>query len=80
LKCTLVNDSKFALDMVEVEVQYIQANDKVYKTEILSFKDIAAGTQVTLNAPKSSRGIKVTGKIIKINSKESGLLNATVKS
>ena len=80
LQCTLVNDSKFALDMVEVEVQYIQANDKVYKTEILSFKDIAAGTQVTLNAPKSSRGIKVTGKIIKINSKESGLLNATVKS
>jgi hypothetical protein len=80
LQCTLVNDSKYALDMVEVEVQYIQANDKIYKTEILSFKDIAAGTRVTLNAPKSSRGIKVTGRIIKINSKESGLLNTTVKS
>lgn len=80
LQCTLVNDSKFALDAVEVEVQYIQANDKVYKTEKLSFKDIAAGTQVTLNAPKSPRGVKVVSRIIKINSKEPGLLNTTVKS
>ncbi len=80
LQCTLVNDSKFTLDMVEVSVQYIQSNEKVYKTEILSFNNIAAGTQVTLMAPKSSRGIKVTGKITKINSKEFGLLNTTVKS
>ncbi len=80
LQCTLVNDSKFALDAVEVEVQYIQANDKVYKTEKLSFKDIAPGTQVTLNAPRSPRGVKVVSRIIKINSKESGLSNTTVKS
>jgi hypothetical protein len=80
LQCTVVNDSKFAVEDVEVEVQYIQANDKVFKTEKLLFKDIPAGGQITLSAPKSSRGIKVVGKIIKINSKESGLSNTTVKS
>lgn len=73
LQCTLTNESKFALDVVEVEVMYIQANDKVYKTETIAFKDVAAGAQITLNAPKSTRGIKVTSKIVKVSAKESGL-------
>ena len=73
LECTLVNESKFALDVVEVEVQYIQANDKVFKTERLAFRDVGAGTQLTITAPTSSRGIKVTSKITRVSPKESGL-------
>lgn len=73
LECTLVNDSKFALDVVEVEVQYIQANEKVYKTERLAFRDVGAGTQLTIAAPTSTRGIKVTSKITRVSPKESGL-------
>ncbi len=80
LQCTLVNDSRYALETVEVELQYIQANDKVYKTEMLSFRDVAAGAQMTINAPKSSRGIKIISRIVKINSKEPGLAGITVKS
>jgi hypothetical protein len=80
LQCTLVNDSRYALETVEVELQYIQANDKVYKTETLSFRDVAAGAQMTINAPKSSRGIKIISRIVKINSKEPGLAGITVKS
>jgi hypothetical protein len=73
LQCTLVNDSKFALDVVEVEVVYIQANDKVYKTETIAFKDVAAGAQITKDVPKTTRGIKVTTRITKVSPKESGL-------
>jgi len=80
LQCTLTNESRYTLDMVEVEVSYIQANEKIYKTEILSFRDVAAGAQVTINAPKSPRGIKVISRVVKINSKENGAGNTTVRS
>ncbi len=80
LQCTLVNDSRYALESVEVEVQYIQANDKVYKTEILSFRDVAAGAQITLNAPRSPRGVKIISRIVKINTREPGLAAITIKS
>ena len=80
LQCTVVNDSRYALESVEVELQYIQANDKVFKTEKLSFRDIGAGTQVTMNAPKSTRGIKIISRIVKINTREPGLAAISLKS
>jgi hypothetical protein len=80
LQCTLVNESKYALESVEVELQYIQANDKVFKTEKLSFRDVGAGAQVTLNAPKSPRGIKIISRVVKINTREPGLAAITIKS
>ncbi len=80
LQCTLTNESRYALDVVEVEVSYIQANEKIYKTAILSFRDVAAGAQVTIQAPKSPRGIKVISRVVKINPKETGLGNTTVRS
>jgi len=80
VQCTLVNESRYALESVDVELQYIQANDKVFKTEKLSFRDVAAGAQVTLNAPKSPRGIKIISRIVKINTREPGLASITIKS
>jgi hypothetical protein len=80
IQCTLVNDSRYALESVDVELQYIQANDKVFKTEKLSFRDVAAGAQVTQNAPKSPRGIKIISRIVKINTREPGLASITIKS
>ena len=80
LKCTLYNGSRYPLESVEVEVDYVQANDKVYKSEKLLFKDIPAGTQATVDAPSSNRGVKITSRIIKVNAKESALTNTTAKS
>ena len=80
LKCTLINGSKFPLESVEVEVDYIQANNKIFKTEKLFFKDISAGAQVTVEAPSSSRGVKIMSRIIKVNPKEAALSNTTAKS
>jgi hypothetical protein len=56
-----------------VEVQYIQSNKKIYKTENLYYRGIGAGSALMQEAPKSSRGIRVQYKITMINSKELGL-------
>jgi hypothetical protein len=73
LQVTVTNRSAYPLDLVVVEVQYIQANKKIYKTENLYFRGIGAGSALMQEAPKSSRGIKVSYKITMINSKELGL-------
>jgi hypothetical protein len=73
LQVTVSNHSNFPLDLVVVEVQYIQANKRVFKTENLNFHNIGAGSALMLEAPKTSRGIKVQYRVTLINSKESGL-------
>jgi len=73
LQLTVSNHSVYPLDLVVVEVQYIQANKKVFKTENLYFRGIAPGSALMQEAPKSSRGIKVQYKITLVNSKELGL-------
>jgi hypothetical protein len=73
LQVTVTNRSAYPLDLVVVEVQYIQANKKTYKTENLYFHSIGAGAALMQEAPKSSRGIRVQYKITMINSKELGL-------
>ena len=73
LQVTVTNRSAWPLDQVVVEVQYIQANKKVYKTENLYFRGIGPGAAMMQEAPKSSRGIRVQYKITSISSKELGL-------
>ena len=73
LQLTVSNRSVYPLDLVVVEVQYIQANKKTFKTENLYFRGIGAGSALMQEAPKSARGIKVQYKIILVNSKELGL-------
>jgi hypothetical protein len=73
LQVTVTNRSAWSLDLVVVEVQYIQANKKTYRTENLYFHGISPGSALMLEAPKSPRGIRVQYKITSINSKELGL-------
>ena len=73
LQITVNNRSVHQLDLVIVEVEYLQANKKVFKTENIYFHNINAGEAIMLEAPKSSRGIKVQSKITVINTKEPGL-------
>jgi hypothetical protein len=73
LQVTVTNRSAYPLDLVVVEVQYVQANKKVFKTEHLYFHGIGTGSALMLEAPKSSRGIKVQYKVMTINSRELGL-------
>lgn len=73
LEVSVYNHSQYPLDMVIVEVQYVQANKKTFKTENIYFKNVAAGATLMQVAPQSPRGIKVEYKITTISSKESGL-------
>jgi hypothetical protein len=73
LQLTVTNRSVYPLDLVIVEVQYIQANKKVFKTENLYFHGIGAGSALMLEAPRSSRGVKVQYRITAMSSKELGL-------
>jgi len=73
LQLTVSNRSLYPLDLVVVQVQYIQANKKVYKTENMYFRGVGAGSALMLEAPRSPRGVKVEYRISLINSKELGL-------
>jgi hypothetical protein len=73
LQMTVSNRSIYPIDLVVVEVQYVQANKKTFKTENMYFRGIAPGAALMQEAPKSTRGIKIQYKITLINSKELGL-------
>ncbi|MDP4131003.1 MAG: hypothetical protein Q8939_12650 [Bacteroidota bacterium] len=70
---TLSNRSGVTIDQVVVAVDYILHNKKVFKTEDVSFQNLATGTTVTSEAPKSSRGIKISYRIKIANAQQIGL-------
>ena len=67
---SVYNSSSYPLDLVVVELKYIQSNKKVFKTERLEFKGITPGGKQTIGVPKSNRGIKVETSITTISSRE----------
>ncbi len=73
LQVTVTNRSPHPLDLVVVEIQYIQANKKIFKTENLYFRNIGPGSALMQEAPKSPRGIRIEYKVTLINTKDSGL-------
>jgi hypothetical protein len=56
---TVTNNSTLQLNQVAVNIDYIQNNGKIFKTETLTINDLEPGETVTMKAPKSSRGIKI---------------------
>lgn len=73
IKVSVQNRSDYPLDLVVVELQYIQNNQKLFRTETLRFKDVGAGDTQILAAPKSSKGIKLKAKISYITSSAAGV-------
>jgi hypothetical protein len=73
IEVTVNNSSSFPLDLVVVEVDYIQSNKKVFKTETLQLVNIAPGASATATAPKTNRGIKLNSRITYITSSKAGI-------
>ena len=73
LQVTLSNNSSITVDMATVKVDYVLANKKVYKTEILSFRDIRPGASIMQEAPKCSRGVKVNCYLGEASARELGI-------
>jgi len=71
LQLTVSNDSKYILDNVTVEVQYLKPSEEPLRTESVQFRSVAPGGTMTVRMPDTNRGIKVTYKITHILSTQS---------
>jgi hypothetical protein len=67
LKMTLENDSKYLLDKVAVEIQYLNPEGIVLKTDIIIFQSVPSGDKATIAVDKTKRGVKIEYKIVRID-------------
>jgi len=70
LELTVNNDSKFELDKVIVELQYLKPSEQPIKTETVVFSSIEANGSKTLKIPDYLRGIKVAYRVLEIESSQ----------
>jgi hypothetical protein len=68
LHLTVTNDSKFPLDEVVVELQYLKPSEQPLRTDNIRFKSIAPNSSATLKIPDTNRGIKVSYRILRVSS------------
>lgn len=70
LELTVYNKSGFMLDEVSVELQIMKPSEQPLRTDIITFKNIAANGAVTVRVPDSQRGIRVDYRITNVASKQ----------
>lgn len=70
LELTVNNDSKFALDKVIVELQYLKPSEQPIKTETIVFNSVEANGSKTLKIPDYLRGVKVAYRVMEIESSQ----------
>jgi len=70
LELTVNNDSKFELDKVVVELQYLKPSEQPIKTETIIFSSIEANGSKTLKIPDYLRGVKVAYRVMEIESSQ----------
>ena len=70
LQLTINNNSKFMLDKVVVELQYLKPSELPLLTQKINFISIAPNGTQTLKIPDYLRGIKVTYKIVEVESSQ----------
>jgi hypothetical protein len=66
LELTVTNDSKFILDKVTVELQYLKPSEEPLRTELVQFHTISPNGTMTKKIKDTNRGIKVSYRIIDI--------------
>ncbi len=69
LEITLQNDSKYLLDKVAAELQYLNPEGLILKTENIYFQSVSPGQKETVAVKKSKRGVKINYKITSIESR-----------
>jgi len=70
LELTVDNESKFALDKVIVELQYLKPSEQPLKTDRIVFTSIGANDSKTIKVPDYLRGVKVSYKVLDIESSQ----------
>lgn len=71
LQVTLANNGETPMEKVDVAVEYLSKENKVVKTQVLTFKNIAPGAALTQDVPRVARGITVRCKIGEAQTSES---------
>jgi hypothetical protein len=70
LELTVDNESKFELDKVIVELQYLKPSEQPLKTERIIFSSIAPNDSKTIKIPDYLRGVKVSYRVLDIESSQ----------
>ena len=70
LELTVTNDSKYTLDKVIVELQYLKPSEEPLKTENIEFKSVGPKSTSTIRVPDTNRGIKVAYRIVNVKSRQ----------
>ena len=70
LQLTVTNDSKYILDNVIVELQYLKPSEQPLRTENIQFTSVGPNATSTIRVPDTNRGIKVAFRIIHIKSRQ----------
>lgn len=76
LELTVTNDSKFVLDNVTVELQYLKPSEQPLRTEMIEFRSIGPNESITKRIQDTNRGINVNYKIVDISSVQSETASA----
>ena len=70
LQITVINSSRYILDEVIVQLEYLKPSEQPLKSETIRFNSISPYGTSTMNIPPSNRGIKVVCHITNIKYKE----------
>jgi len=70
LELTVINNSKYQLDNVMVELQYLKLSEEPIKIEHIRFQSIDPESSLSIRIPDTKRGAKLLYKIIKVESKD----------
>lgn len=76
LSLTMINHSDYLLDQVEVNVAFWGPEKKLVKSQTILFNDMIPGAEKTLEVPRSSRGVSISYKVTRIQSRALGLTAA----
>jgi hypothetical protein len=76
LQLTITNNSRFVLETVVVELEYMKPSEQPLKTEKIVFNSIAPFGSQTIKVPDFLRGVSVNYKIISIESSMGDKYNA----
>ncbi len=75
LQVTLANNSDRPMNKIQVLVEYLSKENKVVKTQELTFNKVEAGAQLTKDVPRSARGVSVRCKIESVEQADSVATN-----
>ena len=70
LKLTVSNNSKYFVDEVKVELQYIKPSQLPLRTDIITFRNLSPNGSVTIKVPDSQRGMRVDYRVTRVQSRD----------